>query len=202
MNQMNGKSSPLASTAAVLVLLCGLFLNLDGYHIHIASPWSGRGDFKAELPSINWVHGWPMGFAVRSSIYSPKAGKGVPITSITGELGYYSRWPFDNAPMVAFNAGVAVIDCALCTLVVLGTYLGMRRLAARFGWRLRYSTRTLLIIMGVTSLGLFFRYKLFTNRLVFEASAAAVVLVGVSLCLIALVPKKWLSTHGPEPAQV
>ena len=110
---------------AVVMLLALAFLNLDGYHTHLYTPW-GSGDFFAEPPTINWTHGWPCCFMIRSGIYSVAAGKGVRVVSFFGESGVYSRWPTDNAPVSRFGVPPLLLDVAVGLVLVLGVAVALR----------------------------------------------------------------------------
>jgi hypothetical protein len=81
--------SCISGGVVAAALLCE---NLDGYHNQLG------GDYRADLPVINWAHGWPFVGLVR---YSPadltaaeiKAGRRIRPASPK----YTSRWPFDGA---------------------------------------------------------------------------------------------------------
>lgn len=189
------RSRSLPFLVATLVFGCFLFLNLDGYHLHVFSAWSSRLDvaMEAEPPEINWVHGWPLGCVVRSSIYSAQAGKGVPFTTTTGNnYGFYSRWPVDNAPIFGFDVWYAIANFLIGAAVVAGTYFGTIRLTDHFRWRVRFSVRMLLVATALASLGLCIREPLLANRYVVEYAAFGGVLAGVTLSLLVVFPLKWL----------
>jgi hypothetical protein len=105
-----------AIIATLTVALSLAFLNLDGYQNELV----GRGDFFGEPPTVNWVHGWPCGFLGRQSIY-PLSGIYSSPGSFSGPEGFYSRWPFGSAPVIAFWLGPLVIDCTFFAFVVAGT---------------------------------------------------------------------------------
>lgn len=112
--------------ACTLFSVAFLYLNLDGYPtLSLSFPpkqlpeldfyFGETGDSKyldlnrhvqksigrnpPKLTSINWMHGWPFHFVARPSMYSLSAGKGVTVTTAAeNDIGYYSRWPIDNAP--------------------------------------------------------------------------------------------------------
>src|SRR5690606_15397516 len=139
--------------------------------LHLISPWGGVGEIKGEPPLINWAHGWPVAFAIRSSVYSVSAGRGIPVQSIAGDVGLYSRWPIDDSPIIAFSVVAAVCDVLFCLALVCGTFVGARKLARRFGLRLRFGIRSLLVGFSVLAVVLTSRHWLFASRYVLEAVA-------------------------------
>lgn len=181
---MTRSSTYLASLAATAVLGSCLFLNLDGYQIHLYSPW-GLGEVAAEPPIINWVHGWPVGCTVRASAYSVNAGKGVPVASFTGDAGSYSRWPLDDSPVFVHSTAALLTNIAFLVLVVPSTFLGVGRLADRYGWRMRFSMRMLLLVMTIACISLVSRNYIFGSRMILEAIAVTVVLMGMCLGVVA-----------------
>jgi hypothetical protein len=187
--QCEPQSSGLPAVMALFVIISMIFLNMDGYHLHLISPWSGPGDVTSEPPEINWVHGWPIGFAVRSSIYSQQRGKGVPVQSIAGRAGLYSRWPIDEAPIAVWSWAAAIADFAICGFVVCGAFAGSRSLASHFGWKLRFTMRSMMLVVTIISIAIATRNLLFTSRYVLESAAFGIAMCGCGLSAWRLVQK-------------
>lgn len=116
-------------------------------------------------------HGWPVAFAIRSSIYTVSAGRGISVQTITGDVGRYSRWPIDDSSIIAFSAVAAVSDVLFCLALVCGTFVGARKLTRRFGLRLRFGIRSLLVGFSIFAVVLASRHWLFASRYVLEAVA-------------------------------
>ena len=182
---MKQNSNALPAFATLLVLGSFAFLNIDGYQLHLASPWGGIGEMAGEPPAHDWCHGWPVGFAVRSSIYSINAGRGVSVASFTGGHGLYSRWPIDESPIAAFSGMAAICDVLLCIVLAIGTYHGTRKVAGYTGIRLRFGLRTLLTCVFAFAVLLAFRDWLFPNRYVIEVIAALVIGYGTFVSVVA-----------------
>jgi hypothetical protein len=200
---MNRESDSIAVLTALVMAGTCLFLNADGYHIHVCTAWSGNidvGDITAEPPDITWVHGWPIGYLTRSSIRSLQSKAIDTDARLVGAYALHSRWPIDNAQVGAFNAWYALADVAVCSAIVVGTFYGVRRIAASLHWRFRFSIRTLLLAMVFISCCLVFWRPLLANRLVIEAFAIGMVLLGVCLCLLAMLPSRWLDKVRSQAA--
>jgi hypothetical protein len=177
-------------TALIAVALA--FLNLDGYQLHVASPW-GRGDVVGEPPVSNWVHGWPIGFAVRSSIYSVHAGRGAKVQSFTGEHGLYSRWPFDDSPVSAFSVLAASGNLLICALLLIGTFVGTRKLAGRLKLHLQFTLRALLICVLASAVLVAGREWFFASRYVLETIAVLSIAFAGCMCAYSTPWEKWRS---------
>jgi hypothetical protein len=195
--KMRANSQALPLLATLLTLVSFVFLNLDGYQLHLFSPW-GNGDVTGGPPLANWAHGWPIGFAVRSSIYSVQAGRGVIAPSFTGEIGFYSRWPTDNAPVVAFSGFAAGCDLLLGLLLVWGTFIGTSKLVGYLGLKPRFSLRTLFVSVAAAAVLLAGREWIFASRYVVEAVAVLGVALGGCLSVTAMIirPKRQLVAGG------
>ncbi len=183
---MNPNSNAWALLVACGVLASCVFLNVDGYQLHLISPWGGVGEITGEPPLVNWCHGWPVGFAIRSSMYSVDAGRGVNVQSFTGDCGLYSRWPIDESPVIAFSVLAAVCDLLICMTLVCGTFVGARKLALHFGFRLRFGIRSLLVWVFVLAVVLTLRHWVFASRYVLEVIAFVVTTFGICMCLMAI----------------
>ncbi|GAA5511113.1 hypothetical protein [Novipirellula caenicola] len=182
------KQNSIAFSAFVTLLVLGsfAFLNLDGYQLHFASPWGGIGEMAGEPPTHNWAHGWPVAFAVRSSVYSISTGRGVTVASFTGGYSLYSRWPIDESPIAAFSGMAATCDMLLGIVLAIGTYAGTRKLVGDIQIRLRFGLRTLLACVFAFAILLAFRNWLFPTRYVIELLAATVVGFGACVSVIAI----------------
>ena len=195
---MKQNSIALPALATLLVLGSFAFLNLDGYQLHLVSPWGGVGEMTGEPPTHNWTHGWPVAFAVRSSIYSVNAGRGVVVASFIGGHGLYSRWPIDESPIAAFSGIAATIDLLLLFALAFGAYVGTRTIAGYIGIRLRFRLRTLFACMFAFAILLAFRDWLFPSRFVIELLAGLVIAYGTGVSVIAIA---WRFRRSPVPAQ-
>lgn len=158
--------------ATLAVTLSLFFLNIDGYQTHLV----GDGQFLGTPPSINWTHGWPCSFLVRSSIY-PLSGVTNPNGSITGGTGLYSRWPIDNAPVYTFSHTMLTLDVVFFFVIAAGTACGIRCLPLR--WqpveKVQYASLASLCALAVPA-------AFFTQlRLVFTLFTILLVLLGVAL---------------------
>jgi hypothetical protein len=117
----------LSMAAAAVAAGSLLFLNLDGHHKHLFG--NDAINVYEEPPLINWAHGWPWVCAVRSSIYPLTGMRGQPTPpQIAAPLGYYSRWPFDNAPVTVFSAPALMNDCVIALALTMGTGYLLHRL--------------------------------------------------------------------------
>jgi hypothetical protein len=99
--------------AVAIVATALVFANLDGYQ---TEPFD-NANFFGEPPLINWTHGWPFICLVRQS---PIVGSGK-----TGWIGVTSRWPIDNARIIAFRAKPLLADIAFFIAVMAGTAYGV-----------------------------------------------------------------------------
>lgn len=166
-----------------------IFLNLDGYQEHLmlnsnGTEFRGPGDLWGEPPVINWVHGWPIGFAIRSSIQLPNPlPPGGVILSPAGEsLDNTSRWPFDATPIRHFGTSGAVLDILICLATSIGTYTGAGRFAGRFGLRVRFNLATILTLIALAALVIWQREWIFATRYTGQAIAFAGVAFGLFFC--------------------
>lgn len=172
------KTIPWLITLCVLAAL--VFLNVDGYRIHLFSPWP-NSSFSLQTPlGEGWSHGWPVEAAVRQDFNLPST----PVFSGYRPTDLTSRWPIDNAPIQAFHKGAAIVDALFAVALTIGTYLGAKRLPQ---WSLRFSIRTALLCVATCATALAFRNILFASRYMPEFPAFAVVLIGVVLSLVGMV---------------
>ena len=183
---MNHSRNVLPAVATFAVIGSFGFLNLDGYQLHLASPWGGIGAMTGEPPTSNWVHGWPVGFAVRPSIYSVSAGRGVKVRSFTGEYGLYSRWPIDESPVGPFSRAAAACDLLLCIVLASGTFVGTRKLAGYFGCRPQFGLRSLFACIFAFAIVIAWRDWIFQSRYVSELLAATAVVFGTCVSTLAI----------------
>lgn len=156
-----------------LVVVASLaFLNLDGYQKYLAlttngARFHGPGNFSGEPPVINWVHGWPIGFAIRSSIQLPNPlPPGGVILSAAGapDLPNTSRWPFDSTPIRHFGVSGAVLDALICLAIGVGTYLGAKGFAERLKLQVRFRLATILVLIAAVALVVRQRDWIFATR--------------------------------------
>lgn len=162
------------------------FLNLDGYQEHLmlnikGANFRGPGDFVGEPPMINWVHGWPVGCAVRMSIKN----------QVPGPIGnpwiHTSRWPFDSTPIKYFSPLGAVVDLLICVLISGGTYFGAKRVAARFGLSVRFHLASILAFVAIAAVVVWQRDWIFATRYTGQAIAFAGVAMGLIFCVTWLI---------------
>ncbi len=174
----------LACFLTLTVLLAFVFLNLDGYQLHITAyfgtreGWYGPGDIRGEPPTSNWVHGWPVGCAMRLCIRPPKA----PIRSMQ-DLEITSRWPFDGTPVRYSSPLAAAVNVVICLLLVFGTYKGSSALLRKLGWRLTFGLRTVLITVLLAALIIRFRGWAFASRYTLEGLAVLAIILGGVCCI-------------------
>ena len=185
-------SLPLIVTFAVLSAF--VFLNVDGYQLHLISPWGGVGEITGEPPFVNWAHGWPVCFAIRSSIYSVSAGQGVKVQSFTGEHSFYSRWPIDESPVAAFSVFAATCDLLFCVIFLIGTFVGTRKISVKLGLQFQFGMRSLLACMLICAVLLAARDWVFASRFVLEAFAILATVFGGAMCWLAIPWPKRMTT--------
>ena len=167
-----GNVKGLASIFAFIVLAAFLFLNLDGYQLHVVAYFGdpsglyGPGDFRGEPPTSNWVHGWPVGCAVRLCVRPPTA----PIRSMQ-DLEITSRWPFDGTPASFSSPLAAAVNVVICLFLVFGTYKGSSALLRGLGWRLKFGLRTVLMTVLLAAIIVRFRGWAFASRYTLEGLA-------------------------------
>jgi hypothetical protein len=139
--------SCVAGAVVAAALLCE---NLDGYHNQLG------GNYGAELPVINWTHGWPFVGLVR---YSPadltaaeiKAGWRIQPASPR----YTSRWPFDGAHVSRVYPFWLFVDSVIAAAIVLGVGVAMQfwtqrlRIANHFSLRSIFGVVTLCAVAAV-----------------------------------------------------
>lgn len=174
--------------AAALTLGAAVFLNLDGYQTGNDITFRSDSDFYGEPPAINWTHGWPFYFMVRSSIYSPAAGPGGPIpATISGELGFYSRWPFDAAPLISFDWQPLLLDLAILAALVVGVWFAVSSFTAKWPLPLRFNLKSLFVATFVVAVVSAFNLLSFLPRHVFQFAALGVAYLAMLATSIALV---------------
>ena len=130
-----------------LAVLCTLgvaaslaYLNLDGYQKHLVGYFGpntgirGTGNFTGEPPDINWVHGWPIGCAVRNSV------RQWPSQQIPWKAGFAStsRWPFDGTPVAFWSPFAACIDLGFGVLAGVGTFVCANSVASILQLRVQF----------------------------------------------------------------
>jgi hypothetical protein len=136
----------LAVAFAALVLSAVVHENLDGYHNH----WGG--DYRDEPPIINWAHGWPWYFMVRSSLdFGTNGIPPGPILTPPGGFYHYSPWPFDDAPLAIFSVTWLVADCAVGLLVVIGAGVAADTWARRWRLRNQFGLRAIFVLVTFAS---------------------------------------------------
>ncbi len=169
------------------VLVSFLFLCLDGYHVGLSPSYNGSGDFFGEPPNINWTHGWPFHFAVRSSIYPASARPGLPNpASWSGDSGSYSRWPFDNAPVTLFHLGPLLLDVTVLFVLLAGTWYWLRDIA-NVPFRFQFGTRALFLMTLLVALAMGLRLPSVLPRHVTQFAAFFVLLCGFAATVHTLV---------------
>jgi hypothetical protein len=171
--------------ATLIVAATFLFLSLDGYHNGIVVGWNGSLNFYGEPPFINWAHGWPCHFLVRRSIYDRTVGKGPPNprSMPTEQLGYYSRWPFDEAPITLFRALPLAIDAAVFAFLLAGTWLGAAELSRLFPLRFRFSVKSLLALTTLVAVVLALQLPSRLPRYAFQYAAFVVIAVSAAVAI-------------------
>ena len=179
---------PRHATSAVhtmlVVALAVAVANLDGYHNH----WGGS--IHEGPPTINWAHGWPAPCLVRMSIFPLANGPGGPIVPVmTGQLGYYSRWPIDQAPIAAFYPWLLFADLLISLAIIGGTgYFLFKARVDRL--QIRFSLRTMLILFALFAA--YFQAQRFPQferyaRLAGQVAVASILVGGVVLTLASVV---------------
>jgi len=179
------ESNGLRLLACVIVATAFVFLSIDGYHTGWNATMPGdHGDFFGELPNINWTHGWPLNFCVRSSIYPLASGPGIPNPpSFSGDIGTYSRWPIDNAPVAAFHASVLVVDMALLVCLLVGTWLGIGQRPAK---RIQFNIRSLLALSTFVALLAAFHVPIHQLRYSYQFLAYVIVAAATVVSVVFL----------------
>lgn len=157
-----------------------LVANLDGYHNQLF----GEGDLAAEPPLINWAHGWPWTFMVRSSIY-PLSGVYTP-TGFIGPHGVTSRWPVDDAPVIVLWGRQLVFDSLSFLVLVSGTAYAAQRMARRWNARNSYGLRTLFFATSVVAIAICFGPALFADDRRNTLNFAILSVAGVTTVLAVL----------------
>ena len=136
----------LTGVAALLTAAALLLENLDGYHNHFG------GDYRAELPNINWTHGWPFTCFVRMSpagLTQTDLDRGFRTYPAGQPRFYTSRWPFDGTPIYIVYRAWLVLDVALAVLLLLGicwatqTWATWLRIPNQFGLKTAFILLTL-----------------------------------------------------------
>lgn len=192
------KFGVLPTAFALCVCAALVFVNLDGYHLHLAafpatsrnpnfkssSRFEGPGDFSAESPYINWVHGWPIASFIRPGHYSVGRRGQFPLATSSGPREDYSRWPFDDAPIEFYSMSALVLDGLLMFGSTGGAYLVTRRLMRRFKISDSYSLASLLALMTAIAPVIAFRSYIFNNRYILEALAFMVAVCGVIMLAV------------------
>lgn len=107
--------------------------NLDGYHNHLG------GDYSVSGPTMNWAHGWPLGFMAR---HSCKLNVAFPWPS-------YSRWPIDRAPAILVSWEYFAIDLLVAVSIIGGSAVAIRRWRRRWDDRPVFSTRAALLFFSI-----------------------------------------------------
>ena len=160
-----------------------------------------HGDYFGEAPYINWTHGWPLKFAVRSSYYLVALGPGKPNPKVnSGPIAIYSRWPLDNAPVTVFHPHVLLADLLVLVSLVTGVWIG---LGATPLFPIRFSIRSLLLLALVVGLvaarAVPLRVPVFEPRYGMQVVAYSVVLYGVLIslfCVGKVFQTRWLSARA------
>ncbi|MDM4019449.1 hypothetical protein, partial [Roseiconus lacunae] len=173
----------LSTVCFFAILASSVFLNFDGYHLHVRSPWGDYGDAFAEPPAINWVHGWPIGCLVRASIFDPSIGKGVLVPTVPTSPGFYSRWPIDNAPVYATDNRAAIFNVIFCVAITLSGFFSTLHFTRRSGSRLRFNLRSMLWLVSVSAALFLVADWIIAFRSIFELVSCMCALIGiVALC--------------------
>jgi hypothetical protein len=187
-----------AALATIFVAAVLLVANLDGYHNQLFD----KRDLAGEPPLINWAHGWPSTFTVRTSIY-PLNGRytGAPFT---GPIGITSRWPFDDARVTAFWMGPLWYDIACIVVLLLGTAYAAQKMAHWCNPQNSYGLRTLFVATAMIAIGIAFGPALFAdhrrfalNYVVLSVAGAAAALTLLSLGHITFRIVRRLRPHRP-----
>ncbi|QDT01769.1 hypothetical protein K227x_01370 [Rubripirellula lacrimiformis] len=185
--------------ACLSLIAAFAFLGVDGYHTGWNATMPGsHGDYFGNAPNINWTHGWPLQFCVRSSCYPVALGPGKPNPKISyGPVALYSRWPIDNAPVKAFHLSAFLVDLAVLACLVAGVWLGLGKIPL---FPVRFSTRSMLLLTLIAALvsarAVALRVPVTEPRYFFQVAAYTVVLAGAlislfyvaKLCLLRLIP--------------
>ena len=185
-----GREKPFDShwIATITVASAFTFLCLDGYHNGFAIALNGSSDFFGEPPIINWTHGWPFHFAVRSSIYPASTGPGIPNPpSWTGDVGYYSRWPFDDAPMTVFHLLPLVVDAVIFILLIVGTWFGCSQLSSHFSFRFRFGLKTLFVATFLVAVAVAFKMTSLIPRYITQFGALSIIAIAMFVTTYGLV---------------
>ena len=170
-------SIPLATT--LLYVTAFILANLDGYHLHFIDTWNSKPvSLKTEIPNAYWIHGWPVGFAVRPSVYSKSAGKGVVIRSFAiSDQGVYSRWPIDSF-VQRFDLLAFLTDVLYFVATSFGICIATRQFCNRFRLKLRFGISSLILLTAACALVARFREPIFTNRFYLQYFILAVLYAG------------------------
>jgi hypothetical protein len=125
--------SGLGWCVLITITVALLVENLDGYHNHLG------GDYSLSGPTMNWAHGWPLGFMAR---HSCKPNVASPWPS-------YSRWPIDGAPAILVSWKFLAIDLLVAVSIIGGTAVAIRRWLRRWGNRPVFSIKATLLLFAI-----------------------------------------------------
>lgn len=117
----------------ITITVALLVENLDGYHNHLG------GDYSLSGPTMNWAHGWPLGFMARDSC---KLNVASPWPS-------YSRWPIDGAPVTLVSWKFLAIDLLVGASIIGGTAVAIRHWRRRWGNRPVFSIKAALLLFTI-----------------------------------------------------
>lgn len=200
------RSLPLLLTSLIIIAIA--YVNADGYHNEWRfrkHPWKydefvlvhpGYPEANAlQAESINWLHGWPLPFVGRQSIYSLQKGKGVPLKSgaIAGPTGRYSRWPIDNAPTFRFRPTWLALDLALAGLMVSGTVYSLFHIRNWKRARFQFGIRHAFSLITAVAICVAFRAHLPSFKIALDYSALGLIVVGSLLAVAAFLVVTWRS---------
>ena len=158
--------------------------NLDGYHLHLYSPWQQTtAGLETAIPEANWIHGWPIAFAVRPSMYS-KTGKNDTIQNfVPSNTGVYSRWPIESYNGL-FDFRMCAVDFAYFLSTSFGVYLAAGRICKTLRIRLRFSILFLLAIITASACLVYFRNFALADRYGLQYTVLGILYCGGSIAIL------------------
>ena len=195
-----GRNRFIPFVGAAVVTLGLLFANLDGFHDPLTHKHFGVIDVVTEPPHINWAHGWPFAWVLRHHTDLPKPGVfgfanpiGGPVPSVLpgrvaviAEPSRSSRWPFDTARARLLHWWRLLADIVICAGIIWGSYRGIHMIQHRFGLRVQFSLRQLMLVVLIVSVCMSFRNQINWQYVVFPRFSFAVVFGGGLLTTLTL----------------